>query len=176
MFLELIATVTVGIGTGGIVVLINKATRGRLPRWLVPVAAGLSMIGFTLWSEYSWAGRTADGLPEGVVVAWENAESVFWRPWTYLAPQTTRILAVDLGTARTHPDRPARYLVDLYLMGRWSPNRRVSVVMDCREGRRADLVGDAGIGSDGTVEGAEWVAVAPDDPVRATVCDREGRA
>jgi len=61
MFLELIATVTVGIGTGGIVVLINKATRGRLPRWLVPVAAGLSMIGFTLWSEYSWAGRTADG-------------------------------------------------------------------------------------------------------------------
>lgn len=176
MFLELVATVTVGIGTGGLVALINKATRGRLPRWLVPAAAGLSMIGFTIWSEYSWASRTAGGLPEGVVVAWQNAERIVWKPWTYAVPQTTRILAVDLGTARTHPDRPARHLVDLYLMGRWSPNRRVSVVMDCRDGKRADLVGDAGIGSDGAVEGAEWVDVAPDDPVRATVCNTEGKA
>lgn len=173
MFLELIATVTVGLGVGGIVVLVNKATRGRLPRWLTPTAAGLSMIAFTIWSEYSWFDRTAGALPEGVVVAWSNESRVIWRPWTYLVPQTNRFLAVDVGTARTHPDRPDQRMVDLYLMGRWAPNRRVTVVMDCARNRRADMIGEARIGPQGAVEGARWVDLAPDDPVLATACEGE---
>lgn len=170
MLLELIATIVVGFGVGGIMLLINKATRGQLPRFLTPALAGLSMIGFTIWSEYSWAGRTEGNLPRGVEVAWENAESVFYRPWTYLFPQTNRMLAVDVAGARTNDDHPGQRMVDLYLLGRWAPNRRVTVVMDCNAGRRADLLEGAEIGPDGAVHNATWVEVRRDDPVFETAC------
>lgn len=174
MFFELIATFTVGLGVGGILLLVNKATRGSVPRWAVPAAAGLAMISFTIWSEYSWYGRTADGLPDGVEVAWSNEETVFYRPWTYAFPNTTRFLAVDTATARTNPDQPGQRMVDLYLMGRWSPNRRVTVLMDCQDRRRADLRDGASFAADGGLSDARWIDVAPGDPVYRTTC-LEGR-
>lgn len=172
MFLEFVATIVVGVGVGGIVLLLNKAMRGRLPRYLTPALAGLSMIVFTIWSEYSWAGRTAQNLPQGVEVAWENEEAVFYRPWTYLFPQTNRMLAVDVAGARVNDAQPGQRMVNLYLLGRWAPNRRVTVVMDCNAGRRADLLEGAEIGPDGAVQNATWVEVARDDPVFEAACER----
>lgn len=173
MLLELIATVTVGLGTAGIVLVIAKATRGRLPRWIVPGAAGAAMIAFTIWSEYSWYGRTAEALPEDVVVAWANEDRIVYRPWTYLFPQTNRFLAVDLRSERTHDELPGQRMVDLYLMGRWAPNRQVTVVVDCEGQRRADLVGGVAPGPDGALPADAWVDLPADDPVLATACTRE---
>jgi len=175
MLFELIATFVVGLGVGGILLLVNKATRGRVPRGLVPTAAGLAMIAFTIWSEYSWFGRMAGGLPDGVEVAWSNQETVFYRPWTYLFPNTTRFLAVDVEAARRNPDQPGQKMVDLYLMGRWAPNRRVTVVMDCMDRRRADLSEGARFGPDGAVQNATWREVGPDDPVYSALCE-QGRS
>ncbi len=173
MFFELIATFAVGFGVGGLLLLLNKATRGRVPSPLVPAAAGLAMISFVIWSEYSWFSRTAETLPQGVKVAWTNEESVIYRPWTYVYPQTNRFLAVDVEGALSNPEHPGQRLVDLYLMGRWSPNRRVSVVMDCPDRQRADLLEGAGFGPDGSVQNATWRDVPPDDPVFQTICEGE---
>ena len=68
MFLELIATFFAGVGAAGLVLLINMITRGRLPKWSMPVAAGLAMIALTVSNEYTWGTRTAEGLPTGVEV------------------------------------------------------------------------------------------------------------
>lgn len=170
MFFELIATFVVGLGTAGLAMLARKVSRGRLPQWLAPSLAGLAMIGFVVWSEYTWYGRTAETLPEGLEIAWENETQGLYRPWTYLAPITDRFLAVDLAAARTHPDHPDQRMVDLYLFGRWAPLRQVRVVMDCDDKRRADLAEGTRFSDTGALENANWVAMEDDDPVLQTAC------
>jgi len=173
MFLELIATFVLGVGVAGIALIIVKITRGRLPSWVVPASAGLAMIGFSIWSEYSWFARTAGDLPDPVVVAWTNRESAPWKPWTYALPQTTRFVAVDTGTIRTNDALPGQRMVDLYLMGRWAPGRQVRVVLDCHGARRADLIENVAMDETGAVDPAAWVQMDPSDPVLSTACSAE---
>ena len=100
MFLELIAVFAAGFGAAGLVLCLNIITRGRLPKWVMPVAAGAAMIGFTIWSEYTWYPRTLLTLPEGIEVAETYEHSAFYRPWTYAKPFVNRFLAVDQATLR----------------------------------------------------------------------------
>lgn len=173
MFLELIATIFMGLGVAGIVLLANKVLRGRLPKWAVPASGGIAMIAFSIWSEYSWYPRTAAILPEPVVVAWSNSQSAPWKPWTYLAPQTTRFVAVDTGSIRTNDALPGQRMVDLYLMGRWAPSRQVSILLDCPGARRADLMENVAMDANGAVHPDAWVTMDPADPVLTTACRAE---
>jgi len=163
----------VGLGVAGIILLVNKALRGRLPRWLVPASAGLAMITFSIWSEYTWYPRTADSLPDEVVIAWSNENSAPWKPWTYFLPQTTRFVAVDTGTIRTNDAQPGQRMVDLYLMGRWAPGRQVRILVDCKDNRRADLMEGVTMDDAGGVDPDAWVTMPDDDPVLATACNVE---
>ncbi|MEM6478951.1 MAG: hypothetical protein AAF841_01710 [Pseudomonadota bacterium] len=131
MFLELIATFAAGFGAAGMALLANMLTGGRLPKWAMPVAAGLAMIGVTIANEYSWGARTVAGLPEGVIVIDEVEESVWYRPWSYVWPQTVRILAVDALAVQTREDTPDLRLFDLYLFARWTPPATVPQLADC---------------------------------------------
>lgn len=166
MFLDLAATIVAGIGAAGVVLALNRLAARRLPRWLIPLAAGLGMLGYAIWSELSWGGRMAAGLPEGVVEVMRVEERMFWRPWTYLLPQTTRLMAADVGAAATRPDRPGLRLVDLYLFARWQPTRRVPVLVDCTAHARADAT-DAALADP---DAAGWRTLGPDDPLVRTVC------
>ncbi|MEM0946514.1 MAG: hypothetical protein AAGK37_03840 [Pseudomonadota bacterium] len=139
MFLELIATFAAGAGAAGIVLILNMLTKGRLPRWAMPVAAGLAMIGVAISSEVSWGARTTEGLPEGVVVVDEVKETAWYRPWSFLAPPTTRLVALDTGSLQTNPDEPGIVLADLYLFARWRPSARVPQLLNCAETTRADV-------------------------------------
>ncbi len=71
MFLELIATIFAGIACAGVAMLLNLATGRRLPRWILPIAAGAGMIAMTISNEYTWFDRTAERLPDGVEIALE---------------------------------------------------------------------------------------------------------
>jgi len=167
MFLELIATFFAGIAAAGLVMLLRRATGNRLARWLPPVAAGAAMIGFAIWSEYSWAARTADGLPDGVTVVDRVSETIGWKPWTYLAPQTTRLVALDRAGVRRNPETPGVALVDVYLFERWQPTARRPQLVDCANGSRADV-------SDAALEdpaAAAWRDMGADDPLIRAACE-----
>ena len=139
MFYELVATIVAGVGASGAVLAINLATRGRLPKWAMPLAAGAAMIAMAIWFEMSWASRTESALPEGVVVAETVSQSAWWRPWTYVWPQATRLVAVDTGSIRTNPAAPGTRLVDLYLFARGQPPSKVPQLIDCAAQARADV-------------------------------------
>lgn len=170
MFLELIATVFAGLAVAGVVMLLNKATGSRLPKWIVPVAAGLGMIGTTISNEYSWFGRTSASLPEGMEIAQTVENQSFYRPWTYARPYVERFVAVDAASLRENPAQPGQRMLDVYTFGRWSPVNKVPVLLDCAEGRRASLVDGVEFGDDGQVTNADWVSVNDDDPLLATGC------
>lgn len=139
MFLELIATFSAGFGAAGLVLIINRLTGGRLPGWSMPVGAGAAMLAVAILNEYSWGQRTAAGLPEGIVVVEKVRESNWYRPWSFAAPVTTRLSALDTATVQTNPQAPDLRLADLYLFGRWRPAARVPQLIHCERGARADV-------------------------------------
>jgi hypothetical protein len=170
MFVELIATIVAGVAAAGAVMLVNHLTGRRLPRWLAPVFAGLAMLVMTVSNEYGWYQRTFNALPEGLVVAQTVDSRAIYRPWTYVAPFVERFVAVDTQTLKTHPERPDVKLAETYFFGRWSPVNRLPVLVDCAEGKRAALTDAFAFENDGTVSGADWVAVPAGDPLLATIC------
>ena len=171
MFLELIATFVAALGAAGMVLVLNRITGGRLPRWAAPVAAGAAMIGFAIWSEYSWAERTRAQLPEGTRVFRSFEDSAFWKPWTFIWPQTTALAVADVATARSRPDAPQVKLVDIYLFARWRAPVRTPQLVDCDLPGRAP-VSDAALADPAA---ATWQQLAPDAPLIAVLCaDQRG--
>lgn len=171
MFLELIATVFAGIACAGIAMILNIVAGRRLPKWVMPVAAGLGMIGMTISNEYTWFGRTAERLPEGVTIAMTVDEQSWLRPWTQVWPYTKRFVAVDTATARRNENIPDQRLVDLYFLGRWSPVNQAPMLFDCAGTRSAVLIDGADFSEDGTVANADWQAVPDNDPILKLVCE-----
>ncbi|MDX8350756.1 hypothetical protein [Cognatiyoonia sp. IB215182] len=170
MFFELIGTIVAGVAAALLVWALNRALKGRLPSWLVPVSAGAAMLLATISSEYGWYDRTVATMPEGMVVAQTVAEPAIYRPWTYAAPFVTRYVAVDQQSTRTHPDHPGQRIVDLVFYGRWTRTAKVPMLFDCADNRRADVVDGIEFGDDGSVVNAQWFAVDPTDPLLTTAC------
>ena len=173
MLLELIAAFVAGFAGAGIVMALRALSRGRLPRWLIPVGAGAGMLAMAIYNEYGWYGRNAAALPEGVEIALTVEERAAWRPWTFVVPMTTRFLAVDGRTLRTNAALPGQRLAEVLAFGRWQPVRQLTVVVDCEAGRRADIVEGVSLGEDGALQGAQWRDVGREDPIVATACGME---
>lgn len=171
MFFELMGTVLAGLATALLVFAIRRFAPDRVPRWLIPAAAGAAMIAAAISNEYGWYERTASRLPAGFEVANTIEEQAVWRPWTYLVPLTSRFVAVDRASVRTNDDVAGQRIVDLYFFGRWTPVHTVPVLFDCNAGRTATLVQDVQFGEDGQVAGADWSPIASDDPVFMTACE-----
>lgn len=171
MFVELIATVFAGIACAGLAMLLNIITGRRLPKWVMPVAAGAGMIGMTISNEYTWFGRTAERLPDGVEIAMTVDEQSWLRPWTQVRPYTKRFAAVDTGTARRNEKLPDQRMADIYFFGRWSPVNQAPMLFDCAAARSALLIDGADFASDGRVANADWQAVPADDPILTLVCE-----
>jgi hypothetical protein len=171
MFFELIGTVMAGVVTALVLWALNRLIGGRLPPWIIPVAAGAAILIATVSSEYSWFDRTTANMPDGFKVAQTVEEQVFYRPWTYAVPFTSRFVAVDQATMRTHPDQPDQRIVDLVFYGRWSRTAKVPMLFDCGTNRRADIVDGVEFGADGEVLGATWIPLNPADPVLQTACE-----
>ncbi len=170
MLLEFIAAIVLGVAVAGVIMAINVATGRRLPGWLVPAAAGISMIAFMVSMEYSWLQRTTASLPEGVEVVSASSESSWYRPWTYIWPLSLRAVALDTRLNRTHPAQPGKVMTSVVLLGRWMPARQIPVVFDCLTNRRADLHDGVELDEDGQLSGADWRKLAPDDPALAVAC------
>ena len=171
MFIELIATVFAGIACAGIAMLADILTGRRLPKWIMPVAAGLGMLAMTVTNEYTWFDRTAERLPDGVTIAMTVDEQSWFRPWTQLWPYTKRFVAVDTGTARKNKNLPDQRLADLYFFGRWSPVNQAPMLFDCAEARSALLIDGATFTDDGTVTDADWKSMPKGDPILKLVCE-----
>lgn len=171
MFFELIATIVAGFAAAGVVMVINITLGRRLPKWLMPVAAGLAMFGVTISNEYSWFDRTTAGLPERIQVAVTVEERSWLRPWTQVQPYTKRFVAADLSAIQRNESVPEQRIASLYFFGRWSPVRQTPALFDCGGARSALLGEGVSFAEGGAVAGADWRAMTPDDPLLKLVCE-----
>lgn len=172
MFWEFVATVFAGLGAAGVALLLRALSARRLPRWLVPACAGLGMLGFQVYTEYTWFAHQQSLLPDGVAVVRTVEEQALWRPWSYFAPQTVRFMALNVGDASVNSQHPNLVLAELYLFERRRSARRIPQVIDCGRGARADFSRDLRFPEPGQALSNDWYPLAADDPMLTSVCDR----
>lgn len=173
MWVDILSMVAIGILAACIIYITRRslARKGRsLPRWTLPALIGASMIGYSIWNEYTWFDRIAGELPPSVAVVSQGERSAFWAPWTYAWPVTVRFIALDTRTRVESRERPGLVVTELLLVERWQPTRKVQSAFDCPQARRADLTSGARVKPDGTLEGAHWQRMEPGDPVLRVAC------
>lgn len=177
MLFEFIATIAAAFGMAGLALIIthlSKLAGKRTPRWLLPLFAALGIFGFQIHQEYHWYEQEVDKLPEGVEVV-KTAQSTEWfRPWSYIKPQTLRFIAADIGNATVQIDNPHIHLVNLYLFERRRSVQKIPQVIDCKAPARADYVlptKDSTLTIDEHVkQTTAWRDLAKDDPLFTSVC------
>lgn len=168
--MDYIATFAAGLGLVGFVVVVRHLSGGRLPKWTIPASIGLGMILFSIWNEYTWYTRTTSVLPEQVVILSSPADKVFYRPWTYVFPVSSRFAALDGTGMVKSPQNDALRMAEVMLVQRWTPTQRIPVAFDCATGRRADLLEGVELLPDGTLTGGEWMDVGTEDELQRAAC------
>jgi hypothetical protein len=98
MIWHLIGAIFAALGAAGIGLLLRLASGKRLPKWIIPVFAGLGMLGYQIHYEYSWFDHKQSQLPATAQVVDTEQDSMVWRPWTYLYPMTVAFSVVDQGS------------------------------------------------------------------------------
>ncbi|SPF78515.1 hypothetical protein [Pseudoprimorskyibacter insulae] len=162
MLFELLAVVIAGVGAAGIAIGLNRLTGRRLPRWVTPVAAGLTMLGVTVFNEYGWYARAQAALPEGTVVVHPVENRAMYRPWTYVWPYVDRFVAQDRANTQALMGSAAIKEVPLYLYDRWTTPKSVMILVNCETGERAEP-GE-------TNAKPVWQQVPADDAIVTTAC------
>lgn len=173
MALELIAAIVAAFALAGIALAARKLSGNRLPKWVISVAAGIGLIGFTIWSEYDWFSRVSGELPEGVEVVWHSEQAMPLRPWTYLAPITTKFVALDRRAMAQHPNNADLRMARLYNFARWQPVADGLMIFDCAAGQQVMVAEGIEIDGNGLLIGAEWVKPAADDTFQNAACRAE---
>ncbi|MDT8856886.1 hypothetical protein RNZ50_17980 [Paracoccaceae bacterium Fryx2] len=170
MLMDLVATIAAGAGLAGIVMAIRWLSRGRLPKYILPAAIGAGMLMFSVWNEYSWYPRVSGALPDNVVIVSAPEDRVFYRPWTYLFPVSSRFLALDRTAMATSATNADLRRADAMIVQRWAAVQRVPLAFDCAGGRRADLIDGAALAADGTLTGGRWLEVGQEDEMQRAAC------
>ncbi|MDO5638609.1 MAG: hypothetical protein Q4G28_01940 [Neisseria sp.] len=168
MIWEFIAIISAGLGAAGIALLLRIFFK-RLPKWLVPAAAGIGMIGFQVYSEYNWYGHTRSLLPASAVVVAEVPQTAFYKPWSYVKPQILKFIAVD--TAKTTPVGNSDNILqtNLYFFERRMSAHTLPVLVDCQNRMQAYYHNESGAAAEGQIE---WGKTGYTDKLADAVCPK----
>ena len=170
MLVHLVATLAVALVACLLAWALGRRFRRPLPGYALPMVAAGVAIGYGVYAEYSWAGRTEAALPGSFAVLQRVDERSAFAPWSWLVPRVVRLSAIDTAAVRRHPSHPELRLLDIVLLGRFQPTRRVAQLVDCDGERRADLATGATFGADGLPAEIRWRERAVDDPVVLGAC------
>ncbi|MCA8931820.1 MAG: hypothetical protein KDA49_05095 [Rhodospirillaceae bacterium] len=170
MLLTLVGTLALGLGVASLVFLVNRLVfRKRMPRWVMPAAAGAAMLAFTIQLDYIWHRSVEAGLPPDVQVTGRFGDTSWLKPWSLISVPISRIQA--LANPESDPDHPEIVRAEVILMQRYQDPRYVLQFFDCGRGARADLPSsEPEFGDDGRPIGAEWFDLPADHPLLQAAC------
>lgn len=174
MFIEFIAIAISAAVAYLMVFALNRLLKNALPRWLMPVAAGLALIAATINLEYSWFERTSGSLPDNIEVVYSAKEASVFRPWTFIKPLTTNFVAVDTANLISNTERPDVVVATTLHYARFAKMNPIPAVFDCEGGRMSPVPNLEGFLSGDNIDKVTWINRGMDDPLVAAVC--KGRA
>lgn len=170
MIWELIATIVAGMGAAGIILLLRKLTGNAVPKWAIPSFAALAMLSFQIYSEYTWFTYQQNLLPAGIVVLHQQKSSAFWRPWSYVYPQTLGFVAADVANAEKNQVNSEVQRVNLYFVQRHTAVQTTSQVVHCGFNAKAKNSATVTIPEDDSTLDNQWLALNEQDPLLQALC------
>ncbi|WP_323842011.1 MULTISPECIES: hypothetical protein [unclassified Moraxella] len=156
MFWELIATILSGFMAAGVALSLRLVIK-KLPRWIVPAAAGLGMLGFQIFSEYIWFDHTKSRLPKNAFVVATHSEPAFYKPWSYLKAPTFKFVVAEKPS---HEMNQSIKKVNLYFFERRMATQHTQILVDCENGVQSDFS-----------QNPNWGKVVMTDDIVKVACD-----
>ena len=175
MIYEFIATITAGFGMAGIALIIRHLTKfagKQAPKWLIPIFAGIGMLGFQIHQEYNWQQQQIDRLPEQVKVVKTVEGQVWYRPWSYLKPQVIRFMAVEAGKPIAAGITPATEDIrrsNIYLFERRMSTKIIPQLVNCSQPAITSVTTKEPL-SAASFKQLQWQPLAADDEIVKAVC------
>lgn len=164
MIWELIATVIAGLGAAGLVLALRLFIK-TLPKSFIPAGAGLGMLFFQIYSEYTWFEHTRSRLPESAVVVAEVAESAFYKPWSYYRAPVLKFITVDKATTISQPQNQHIKETHLYFFERRINAHTLPILIDCHTRLQANLPANANL-----AQAPQWGQTPYTSKVVAALC------
>lgn len=143
MLYEFIATIAAGFGLAGVALIIthlSKLAGKRAPKWLIPLFGAAGIFAFQIHQEYKWYDQQVIKIPKSLTVVKTIEDSVWFRPWSFIKPQTVRFMAVDTDNSNVQVHNKDIHLVNLYLFERRMSVQKIPQIIDCAAPARADYL------------------------------------
>jgi len=100
MIWHLIAAIFCGLAAAGVALFIRKLSRNKLPKWIIPLAVGIGMLSYQIYTEYNWYDLKILQLPETSEVVTTQNKANIWRPWTYVIPMVGAFTIIDMESIK----------------------------------------------------------------------------
>lgn len=177
MIYEFIATISTGFGMAGIALLIRQLTKlmgKQAPKWLIPIFAGLGMLGFQIHQEYHWHHQQIQILPQQVKVIKTIEGNTWYRPWSYIKPQVIRFMAVSepqtlkQGITNTTDSIKSS---NIYLFERRMSTKVIPQLINCTDPATTTLTSDEPLTASNYSQ-LKWHKLAADDALIQAVCTK----
>ncbi len=176
MIYHLLITILVGIAVAGGVMLARQLSGHRVAMYLVPLAAGLAMLTYNVWHEYTWFDRTVARLPKSIEVLKSDASASLFRPWTYVVPNTSRVLLLDTSRTLRSVATPDLVIVDFVEAERLKPTQKRRLFYDCASKRASDILPNAIFNADGLPAEVAWHPLDPGPRALRLICNMPNSA
>jgi hypothetical protein len=173
MFWTLITVFISGFAGAGVGLVLRHLSRNRLPKGVIPVAAGIAMIAATIAQEYAWEDGVRRTMPADLVTVSTREQQAWYQPWTFIRPWVRGF--ISFSPAETVETAPGSGLlaVQLRLQERWQPQMIRPALVDCANARWTDITPAMAFTEDGFPVEAIWRETGAEDPVIRAVCGGE---
>ncbi len=143
MIWNLLGVFIIGLCAGALGYALRKFSKGRLPKWVIPVCAGSGMFAYLAYYDYTWYEFKRGQLPQGSLVLQEHRESDFFRPWSYLVPSVNKFDVVDGQYLAREQDgeKIVQYIVYRFIKDPTERAQQLTQVLNCHTRERVEQDG-----------------------------------
>jgi len=173
MIWTLLTVFIAGFAGAGIGFLLRNITRKRLPKGIVPICAGLTMIAATVGLEYGWKNGVRATMADDLVIISTREQQAWYQPWTLVQPWVRGFISFSPAETVETAAGSGILAVQLRIQERWQPQIVRPALVDCANARWTDLIATTTFTDTGQPEAATWRETGADDPIVSAVCGGE---
>ncbi|WP_312257476.1 hypothetical protein [Stutzerimonas nitrititolerans] len=168
MIWHLVAAISAALAGAGVALLLRNLSRNWLPKWIIPVFAGLGMLGYTIHYEYTWFESKQARLPEGSVVVSSEEGDMLWRPWTMKFPMPLAYTVLDAASAQVEDTEKGR--IARFTLYRFEKHHLMSTVKSANYQALCTEKVMFRLNEDGQAKLEAMTEMQVDEPLYQTVC------
>ncbi len=136
---------------------IARYLRVPLPKFVLPMLAGLTMFSYNIYMSYSWIDRMVASYTPEVVVLKEYRSKSFFAPWTILVPRVSHFIAANTKKEPQLIEGTNVIEGALVAMQEHIDPENMSVLVNCDEGKVSIMPMEKVLAAESPLDVAQWI-------------------